>query len=155
MSEKDAARPMPKLSSIVTQLISGAETRLEIASLEASIAKDNAVKIGVNAVVAIIFGLFALVFVSVALLVIFWDEHRVIVACALAAFYLVMFCFFLGRVRRLSSEMPFAFENSRQIMQNDLTALRKTFGQKESETDEASTVSAADGLTRESPNASK
>ena len=124
MSEKDAARPMPKLSSIVTQLISGAETRLEIASLEASIAKDNAVKIGVNAVVAIIFGLFALVF-------------------------------FLGRVRRLSSEMPFAFENSRQIMQNDLTALRKTFGQKESETDEASTVSAADGLTRESPNASK
>ena len=117
MTEKDAARPMAKLSSILTQIISGAETRLEIASLEASIAKDNAVKIGVNAVIAIIFGLFALVFCSVALLVIFWDDHRILIACALAAFYLILFFFFLGRVRRLSSDLPFAFENSKQILE--------------------------------------
>lgn len=77
-----------------------------------------------------LFGLFALVFISVALLVIFWEDHRVFVSCCIAGAYLLLFLFFLGKARNLAANMPYAFEESRQILAADVAAFRASCNKK-------------------------
>lgn len=126
MSDK-SAKSSPKISTILSQLFEGATTRVQIASLEFAMAKNNAVKVIVNGVVAALFGLFALAFISLALLIFFWEDHRVFVSCSLAVFYLVLFLFFLGRGKALAANLPYAFEESKQIWSADMVALRNSF----------------------------
>ena len=87
-------------------------------------------KTAVYTVLAALFGLFALVFISVALLVIFWEDHRVFVSCCIAGAYLLLFLFFLGKVRNLAANMPYAFEESRQILAADVAAFRASCNKK-------------------------
>ena len=67
MSDRNNADP--GLFTILNQVVDGLATRLQIASIELSVAKNNAAKTAVYTVLAALFGLFALVFISVALLV--------------------------------------------------------------------------------------
>ena len=114
MSDRNNADP--GLFTILNQVVDGLATRLQIASIELSVAKNNAAKTAIYAVLAALFGLFALVFISVALLVIFWEDHRIFVSCCIAGVYLLLFLFFLGKARNLAANMPYAFEESRQIL---------------------------------------
>ncbi len=114
------------LRSVLDLFVEGLATRAQIFGLELSVAKDNTAKSALNVVLAALFGIFALVFISVALLVIFWDDHRIFVACCLAGFYTVMFLFFLARAKNLASNLPYAFTESKQIISNDLEALRRS-----------------------------
>lgn len=114
------------LRSVLNLIIEGVATRAQIFGLELSVAKDNTAKTAISIVLAALFGIFALVFISVALLVIFWDEHRVFVSCCLAGFYTVMFIFFIGRAKGLASNLPFAFVESKQIISSDLDAIRQS-----------------------------
>ena len=99
MSDRNNADP--GLFTILNQVVDGLATRLQIASIELSVAKNNAAKTAVYTVLAALFGLFALVFISVALLVIFWEDHRVFVSCCIAGAYLLLFLFFLGKAATL------------------------------------------------------
>lgn len=126
MTESNAPRSKASLKSIANLAIEGAATRAQILGIELSVAKDNAVKAAINAVIAVVFGLFALVFISVALLVCFWEDHRVFVSICLAVFYLVLFLVFLGRARGFSANLPFAFEETKQIITNDMIAIRNS-----------------------------
>lgn len=83
MSDRNNA--VPGLFTILNQVVDGLATRLQIASIELSVAKNNAAKTAIYAVLAALFGLFALVFISVALLVIFWEDTCIFVSCALQA----------------------------------------------------------------------
>ena len=114
------------LRSVLDLFVEGLATRAQIFGLELSVAKDNTAKSALNVVLAALFGIFALVFISVALLVIFWDDHRIFVACCLSAFYTVMFLFFRARAKNLASNLPYAFTESKQIISNDLEALRRS-----------------------------
>ena len=122
MSDRNNA--VPGLFTILNQVVDGLATRLQIASIELSVAKNNAAKTAIYAVLAALFGLFALVFISVALLVIFWEDHRIFVSCCIAGVYLLLFLFFLGKARNLAANMPYAFEESRQILAADVAAFR-------------------------------
>ena len=99
MSDRNNA--VPGLFTILNQVVDGLATRLQIASIELSVAKNNAAKTAIYAVLAALFGLFALVFISVALLVIFWEDHRIFVSCCIAGVYLLLFLFFLGKAATL------------------------------------------------------
>ena len=125
MSDRNNADP--GLFTILNQVVDGLATRLQIASIELSVAKNNAAKTAVYTVLAALFGLFALVFISVALLVIFWEDHRVFVSCCIAGAYLLLFLFFLGN---LAANMPYAFEESRQILAADVAAFRASCNKK-------------------------
>ena len=114
------------LRSVLDLFVEGLSTRAQIFGLELSVAKDNTAKSALNMVLAALFGIFAVVFVSVAVVVIFWDDHRIFVACCLAGFYTVMFLFFLARAKNLASNLPYAFTESKQIISNDLEALRRS-----------------------------
>lgn len=118
------------LFTILNQVMDGLATRLQIASIELSVAKNNALRAAVNAVLAALFGLFALVFISIALLVIFWDTHRIFVSCCIAGVYLLLFLFFVGKARNLSANLPYAFEESRQIFAADVAAARAACSRK-------------------------
>ena len=113
------------LRSVLDLIVEGLATRAQIFGRELSVARDNTAKSALNMVLATLFGIFALVFISVALLVIFWEEHRIFVACCLAGFYIVMFLFFLARAKNFSSNLPYAFTESKQIVSNDLEAIRR------------------------------
>ncbi len=121
MSDRNNA--VPGLFTILNQVVDGLATRLQIASIELSVAKNNAAKTAIYAVLAALFGLFALVFISVALLVIF-------VSCCIAGVYLLLFLFFLGKARNLAANMPYAFEESRQILAADVAAFRASCNKK-------------------------
>ena len=120
MSDRNNADP--GLFTILNQVVDGLATRLQIASIELSVAKNNAAKTAVYTVLAALFGLFALVFISVALLV--------FVSCCIAGAYLLLFLFFLGKVRNLAANMPYAFEESRQILAADVAAFRASCNKK-------------------------
>ena len=109
MSDRNNADP--GLFTILNQVVDGLATRLQIASIELSVAKNNAAKTAIYAVLAALFGLFALVFISVALLVIFWEDHRIFVSCCIAGVYLLLFLFFLGKARNLAANMPMRLRN--------------------------------------------
>lgn len=128
MSDRNNA--VPGLFTILNQVVDGLATRLQIASIELSVAKNNAAKTAIYAVLAALFGLFALVFISVALLVIFWEDHRIFVSCCIAGVYLLLFLFFLGKARNLAANMPYAFEESRQILAADVVAFRASCNKK-------------------------
>ena len=58
MSDRNNADP--GLFTILNQVVDGLATRLQIASIELSVAKNNAAKTAVYTVLAALFGLFAL-----------------------------------------------------------------------------------------------
>ena len=125
MSDRNNA--VPGLFTILNQVVDGLATRLQIASIELSVAKNNAAK---TAVLAALFGLFALVFISVALLVIFWEDHRIFVSCCIAGVYLLLFLFFLGKARNLAANMPYASEESRRFWAAAVAAFRASCNKK-------------------------
>ena len=98
MSDRNNA--VPGLFTILNQVVDGLATRLQIASIELSVAKNNAAKTAIYAVLAALFGLFALVF-----------------------YIGRTSCYFLGRsphfrfllhCRRLSAPVPFLLRQSPQ-----------------------------------------
>lgn len=128
MSDRNNADP--GLFTILNQVVDGLATRLQIASIELSVAKTTRQRQLFTLSLPPLFGLFALVFISVALLVIFWEDHRVFVSCCIAGAYLLLFLFFLGKVRNLAANMPYAFEESRQILAADVAAFRASCNKK-------------------------
>lgn len=116
-----------KPASFITQIFDSIETRIEMAAIEAEVAKQNSLKLILYYALAAFFGLFALTFISIAVIVLFWEEHRIFVSCAIAALYSVIFLFFLGKANNLASNMPYAFELSRQGLKADFMALKGAF----------------------------
>jgi len=49
---------------------------------------------------------------------------------ALQEVYLLLFLFFLGKARNLAANMPYAFEESRQILAADVAAFRASCNKK-------------------------
>lgn len=148
-------RSSPGLYTLLSQIADGLATRLQIASIELSVARDNAGKAAFYGILAGFFGLFSLVFISIALLVVFWDEHRVFVACALAVFYTVIFLYLLGRARNFASTLPYSFAESKQIMQADMNSFRGALKRSQGSTPEEAPAAGAAVQTKEADNAGK
>ena len=148
-------RSSPGLYTLLGQIVDGLSTRLQIASIELSVARDNAGKAAFYGILAGFFGLFSLVFISIALLVVFWDEHRIFVACALAVFYTVVFLYLLGRARNLASTLPYSFAETKQIMQADVNSFRGALKHSQGTMPEAAPETSAEAQAKETDNAGK
>lgn len=152
---KNEQKSAPSLFTILGQVADGVATRLQIASIEFSVAKNNASKALGLFILAFFFGFFALAFISLALLIIFWEDHRIFVSCALAGTYAVIFLFIVGRARNYAANLPYAFTESKQILQADANSLRNAFNRQSTASAEESSSSVEDGTTKESPHAGK
>ncbi len=118
--------------SVLQTFIAGLSTRAQIAQLELSAARSRAAKIAVYAIASVALAALALTFVSVALLVFFWDDHRVLASCCIAVVYVVLFIYCLNKTISLASSLPSTFTETKQILSNDVEALSKVISSADS-----------------------
>ncbi len=111
--------------TVLQTLIAGLSTRAQIAQLELSAARARAIKIAAYALASVALAALALTFISVALLVFFWDDHRVLVSCCIAVVYVVLFIYCLSKAISLASSLSSVFPETKQILSNDVEALSK------------------------------
>ena len=98
----------------------------KIFGLELSVAKDNTAKSALNMVLAALFGIFALVFYPQWP---YWLSSGMTTEYLLRAVWQALHgdvSFFLARAKNLASNLPYAFTESKQIISNDLEALRRS-----------------------------
>jgi len=113
----------PDDRSLVRTILNIVATRSEMARLELAIARNNAVKTVVFGAMGAFFAVLSIIFVSIAVLAVFWEEHRIFAACVLAGFYVVLTLIFIGRARNLAANMPYAFTMTSQVLKEDLQSI--------------------------------
>lgn len=113
-------------------------TRAEIIGLEMDIAKNNSIRLLVYGLITACCAFLTLTFISVALLALFWDTHRIFVACGISLFYIILTFFFAGKAKSYASNLPYAFEVSKQTLREDSKKLRAAFEGQSSEAAQAS-----------------
>lgn len=109
---------------VSASLIEGIHLRLELFALEMRQERDRIVELVVLCVVMALAAFLLLLALHVALLVVFWESHRVPIAVGMVAFYalVVLTSLLLLRRRRRAHDEPFAA--STQVLDQDMEALR-------------------------------
>ena len=109
---------------VSASLIEGIHLRLELFALEMRQERDRIVELVVLCVVMAQATFLLLLSLHVALLVVFWESHRVPVAVGTVAFYVlvVLASLLLLRRRRRAHDEPFGA--SSQVLGEDMEALR-------------------------------
>lgn len=108
---------------VSASLIEGIHLRLELFALEMRQERDRIVELVVLCVVMALAAFLLLLALHVALLVVFWESHRVPIAVGMVAFYalVVLTSLLLLRRRRRAHDEPFAA--STQVLGQDMEAL--------------------------------
>jgi uncharacterized membrane protein YqjE len=113
----------PDDRSLVRTILNIVATRSEMARLELAIARNNAVRTVIYGFAGAFFAVLSIIFVSIAVLAVFWEDHRIFAACVLAGFYVVLTLIFIGRARNLAANMPYAFTMTSQVLKEDLQSI--------------------------------
>lgn len=93
LAEEDARRPRRLFDSLrallatVTELL---QTRLELAGTEVEEQVARLASLLIWSIVALFLGFAAILLVAIALIVMFWDTHRVLVAVGLAGVFAIL-----------------------------------------------------------------
>jgi uncharacterized membrane protein YqjE len=109
---------------VSASLIEGIHLRLELFALEVRQERDRIAELVVLCVVMALAAFLLLLSLHVALLVVFWESHRVPIAVGMVAFYalVVLASLLMLRRRRRAHDEPFAA--STQVLGADMEALR-------------------------------
>lgn len=113
--------------SILVTIFDFFSTRAEIIGLEMNVAKDNSIRLLVYGLITACCAFLTLTFISVALLALFWETHRIFVACGISVFYIILTFYFAGKAKSFASNLPYAFEVSKQTLKEDSQRLRAAF----------------------------
>lgn len=126
MAVRTPAEPAT-LKGIVRVFLAGMATRMQIVDLEAESARKHAVRAIVYAVIATIFGIFALLFIPLGLVAIFWEfeDARIALACSFAGAYTLLFLIFLIVAISYAKGIPETFEQTKRIFRSDIEALSR------------------------------
>jgi len=93
---------LASLRTLVTTLVAIVATRLAILITELELEKIRLARILLLGIAAVFFAAMALIFLSLLVLMLFWDEHRLAALSGISAFYIVLA---LGTVWRLRHGM--------------------------------------------------
>lgn len=126
LSETPAQPPAPAgpASRVAASLIEGLHLRLELFALEMSQERGRIVELVILCVVLALAAFLLLLSLHVALLVVFWESHRIQIAGGMVAFYaiVVVTSLLLLRRRRHAHDEPFTA--TRRVLNQDMEALR-------------------------------
>ena len=127
-SPSDSAKPSAQsgpAGRVSASLIEGIHLRLELFALEMSQERDRIVERVVLCVVLALAAFLLLVSVHAALLVLFWESHRVQIAIGMVIFYalVVVSALMFMRRRRRAHEEPFSATHS--VLNQDIEELRE------------------------------
>jgi len=101
--------PRPSLKKLGGAAVGLLQSHLELLGIEFQEEKSRSFQLFLFAGIALIFGLLLLVGLSAALMIHFWDSHRLLAAVGLCAIYTAGLLFALWRARNLvqRGEAPF------------------------------------------------
>ena len=80
-----------------------------------------------QAITALLLAFFAIGFIGLALIIIFWDSHRQLVALLVAAFFLVLAVATALRLKRALADRPRPFNATLEALEQDRDALRNSW----------------------------
>ena len=120
----DSASPVGSAGRISASLIEGIHLRLELFALEMGQERGRIVELVILCVVMALAGFLLLLAINIALLVVFWESHRVEIAVGMVAFYALVLVVssLLFRRRSRSSDAPFAAVQ--RVLNQDIEGLR-------------------------------
>ena len=107
---------LKKLGSTAIELI---QTRLELFSSDIQVGWQRLLSVLVMVIVALFSLLFGLVLLSILIVVLYWDTHRVLVLSLLAGSFLVIGIALALLVRQQINAMPRLFEASLAELNKD------------------------------------
>jgi uncharacterized membrane protein YqjE len=70
--------------------------------------------------------LFAVTFIGIALVVVFWDSHRELVAILVAGFFVLLAAVVAIRLKRALASRPRPFNSTLEVLERDRAALRSS-----------------------------
>ena len=105
-------------------LIGSVRDRIELFAVELQEEKHRLVQTFIWAAAAVVLALLALIFVSIALLVIFWDTARVAVAVGLAVVYSAGFVAVVVGFKRFLARQPKPFDATLRELREDGACMR-------------------------------
>jgi uncharacterized membrane protein YqjE len=102
-TETATERGLPRL------ILSMIGTRLELAAMDVETHAQATLNVALTAFVAVILGLFAIAFLGVAMIVFFWDTHRIAAAVAVTLGYAIVAALVAWRAHAVWRSRPAAF----------------------------------------------
>jgi len=112
------------LRSLADGLIGSAQERLELISLELHEEKLRFIQTFIWVSAAVFSGGFALAFVSLTVVYLFWDTARLQVLGGFAVFYSAAFLIILQRYRKFIARQPKPFEATMAELREDRACIR-------------------------------
>lgn len=123
MSE-DRRSLLGSVLSLVDGVLDMAATRLELVAVEVQEEKNRILRVLALGAVALMALGFGVLFLSLTITVVLWDEHRILVLALLSAFFLLGGGGAIALALRTLKSHPRVFETSIEELKNDRAALR-------------------------------
>jgi uncharacterized membrane protein YqjE len=100
------------------------QTRIQLFSVDLEQEMLRAGSLVMQAVAAVLLAIFAITFIGIALVVVFWDSHRELVAILVAGFFVLLAAVVAIRLKRALAARPRPFNSTLEVLEQDRDALR-------------------------------
>lgn len=107
------------LKNLASTLVAVVETRLQLLANELHAEKLRLARLGLFAAAAIFFFVLGIIMLTLLVIVVFWDSHRLLAIGGFAGIYLVLGIAFGVTVIRRATERSRLFEDSLQELAKD------------------------------------
>ncbi len=105
-------------------LLGAAETRFELLSAEVNEDLDRAIHIVLWAFVALLTGILGALLAGAAVVIVFWDTHRIAAVLGVTTVFLLVAAFAGLTVRKRLGEKPRFLDATRAELRSDIESLR-------------------------------
>lgn len=102
------------------------QTRVQLFSVDLEQELISASSLIMQAVAAVLLAIFAITFIGIALVVVFWDSHRELVAILVAGFFVLLAAVVAIRLKRALAARPRPFNSTLEVLARDRDALRSS-----------------------------
>ena len=110
---------LDSLKTLTATVVAMAYNRLHLLSADIEIARERVFSLLITIIVSLFFLCFGVLLLSIFIVVIFWDTHRLLALAAVTGLFLGVGGLLLIRVRSSIKKMPATFEASLAELAND------------------------------------
>lgn len=113
------------LKTLTATLVAMAYNRLHLLSADIEIARERIFSLLMTVIVSLFFLCFGVLLLSIFVVVIFWDTHRLLALGSVTGLFLVVGALLLLKVLKAVKRMPATFEASLSELAKDYAHLNK------------------------------
>ena len=115
---------LTSLQSLAATAVAVVHNRLNLLSNDLEIAREELVSTLIMVLVALFCLCFGVLLLSIFVVVVFWDTHRLLALGSVTGLFLLVGIFFAWRVSRTLKAMPSTFEASLTELAKDYSSLK-------------------------------